>query len=200
MPLSRGNEEETEFIDNAEDPLDIRAQLEQSTQTIKRLQDALTQERATSESLRAELDAPQADPGEEERPVWPAKAFLVPLWAVIGARLFLGLAQGDVNLYLADVAVVASASILLEHWVKAQWREGVGLFILKSLFFLSGLWVFVAYLALNARGEHDIPPMGALLFFSFVILLVLSPFCAWLLDGAVSFARHPVTTVRGWFA
>jgi hypothetical protein len=59
--------------------------------------------------------------------------------------------------------------------------------------------VFLACLAPNARGEHDIPPMGALLCFSFVMLLVLSPFCAWLMEGAVTLALHPIATVRGWF-
>ena len=199
MSVSRINEEVADFIDGPEDPLDIRAQLEQSTQVIARLQDALTQERATSASLRAEMEAKQAGRGEKEQRARPPKAFLVPLWAVIGARLLLGLGHGDANMFLADMAAVACASILLEHWVKAQRRESVGLFILKSLFLTIGLWVFLACLALNARGEHDIPPMGALLCFSFVMLLVLSPFCGWLRDGAVSFAQHPVTTVRGWF-
>jgi hypothetical protein len=201
MSVSRINEEETELIDGAEDdPLEIRAQLAQSTQIIARLQDALTQERAASASLRAEMEAKPAGGGEKEPRARPPKAFLVPLWAVIGVRLLLGLAHGDVNLFLADVAAVGCASILLEHWVKAQLRDGMGLLILKSLFLTVGLWVFVAYLAMNARGEHDIPPMGALLCFSFVMLLVLSPFCAWLMDGAASFARHPITTVREWFA
>jgi hypothetical protein len=199
MSVSRINDEETDFIDGAEDPLEIRAQLEQSTQTIGRLQDALTEERATSASLRHELSV-QADGGEgKETRMRPPKAFLVPLWAVIGARLLIGLGRDDASMFLADVAAVACASILVEHWVKAQRRESVGLFILKSLFLIVGLWVFLAYMALNARGEHDIPPMGALLCFSFVMLLVLSPFCAWLMDGAVSFARHPIATVRGWF-
>lgn len=199
MAVSR-DKLEPEFIDGAEDdPLEIRAQLEHSTQAIKRLQDALTQERATSASLRDELAAMQTGGGKEENRAHPPKAFLVPLWAVIGARLMLGLGHGDASMFLADVAVVACVSILLEHWVKAQRRESVGLFILKSLFLIVGLWVFVAYLALNARREHDIPPMGALLCFSFVMLLVLSPFCAWLMDGAVSFARHPIATVREWF-
>src|SRR5437879_3529843 len=120
MSVSRVNEEETDYIDGAEDPLEIRAQLEQSTQVIARLQDALTQERATSASLRAEMGPKQAGGGEKEQRARPPKAILVPLWMAIGARLLLALGQGDANMFLADVAAVACVSILLEHWVKAQ--------------------------------------------------------------------------------
>lgn len=200
MRVSRGNQEETEFIDGAEDdPLEIRAQLERSTQTVGRLQDALTQERAASASLRSQMEAKQTGGGEKEQRARPPKAFVMPLWAVIGARLLLGLAHGEANLFLADVMAVACASILLEHWVKAQIREGIGVFILKALFLMLALWVFLAYLALNARGDYEVNPVGALAFCSFVMLLVMSPFSAWLRDGALSFARHPVSSVRGWF-
>jgi hypothetical protein len=148
MPVSRDKHEETEFIDGADDPLEIRAQLEQSTQVIARLQEALTEERAANASLREQLALAQQrdDSGPDEvEHVIDFGGRLRRAWPFWQFRLFvLALAQEAGAVFLLNGAGVAAPLFGLLNWLLfAVWsvalfrKRGLGQMLLKWLIYFA---------------------------------------------------------------
>lgn len=138
-----------EVEDDEYDPREVASRLEQSTEVIEELQEALAEERRTSASLREQVDA--VDYGRERRQGEGLKWFFSELWsypqsrvAVVGgvAAFWLwaysrsgdaGATDGTQNLgslltgqfaLPVNLAFASCVSWLFCKWAEAEYREG----------------------------------------------------------------------------
>lgn len=169
----------------------------------------LQQRLAQREHDAAEIaDALEAAKGGEP---WQTKTYLLIFWAVIGVRILLTsyclwLLYGFVSL-IAEVLVIGPSSVCLWKWAYGEVRKDLGNGLVKCVVMAVGLFVTAmifsegevthGYLNIvTAYGQVREPlvrePLWAFMWFSLLMLLMLSPFCEWMKH---SLAQNP----KEWF-
>jgi hypothetical protein len=178
---------------------------------VEELQGKLAQREHDTAEIAEALEAAQKNGGGER---WEPKTYLLIFWALVGARILMTnycmwLAAGFVGL-IAEVLFIGPAAGLLWRWACGEVLRDLGNGLIKCLLMLTGLFVaamiFSAGFLLDghveiADGEMSAAhrPLWSFLWLSFVMAVLLSPFCDWLKQNLVKLARHPGETSREWF-
>ena len=182
-----------------DDPARI-AELELENDELKREYEALKQRFAQREHDTAKIaDALNEAQGNGGGESWQPKTYLLIFWAVVGVRILLTsycpwLLFGFVSL-IAEVLVVGPASVCLWKWGCGEVRKDLGDGLVKCAVMLAGLFVTAMIYSLGevihgymimvsaeglTREPLQGPPLWAFLWFSLLMLLMLSPFCQWI--------------------
>jgi hypothetical protein len=135
------------------------------------------------------------------------RTYLVGLWVVIGVRLALWMLlfpnnSGFLGL-IAEVLFVGLSFMLAVKWVSGEARRNLGVCITKCCVLFSGLFVaaldFSGGRVLDGDMNGGGSPIGTLVWVSFLMVVMFSPFCPWLARSIAQFVQHPIETTRMMF-
>jgi len=167
------------------------------------LKEKLAQREHDTAEIADALEAAQRNGGGS--PVQP-RVYLISLWGLIVLTLFscvlLGPLGGIPGL-VREVLFIGFSFVLLGKWLVAERRGNAGVFVVKLLVLAIGLFI-AALIASEGRVveghmEPVLAPFWAVLWVSFLMAVMLSPFCMWVARSVAQFVRHPIETSRMMF-